>query len=84
MRVLVDIGHPAHVHFFKNTIWSLEKKGHQVMVVSRDKDVVIELLNAYRIPHTVLSKVKPGKINLFEEWFIREFKTFKIAQTIRS
>ncbi len=80
MRVLVDIGHPAHVHFFKNTIWSLEKKGHQVMVVSRDKDVVIELLNAYGIQHTVLSKVKPGKINLLEEWFIREFKTFKITQ----
>ncbi len=80
MRVLVDIGHPAHVHFFKNTIWSLEKKGHQVMVVSRDKDVVIELLNAYGIPHTILSKVKPGKSNLLEEWFIREFKTLKIAQ----
>lgn len=80
MRVLVDIGHPAHVHFFKNTIWNLEKKGHQVMVVSRDKDVVIELLNAYGIPHTVLSKVKPGKSNLLEEWFIREFKTFKITK----
>jgi predicted glycosyltransferase len=80
LRVLVDIGHPAHVHFFKNTIWNLEKKGHQIMVVSRDKDVVIELLDAYGIPHTVLSKVKPGKSNLIEEWFIREFKTFRIAQ----
>lgn len=83
MRVLVDIGHPAHVHFFKNTIWSLEKRGHQVMVVSRDKDVVIELLNAYGIPHTVLSKVKPGKGNLLEEWFIREFKTYKITQQFK-
>jgi predicted glycosyltransferase len=80
MRVLIDIGHPAHVHFFKNTIWDLEKKGHKVMVVSRDKDVVIELLNAYKIPHTVLSKVKSGKIHLFEEWFIREYKLFKIAK----
>jgi predicted glycosyltransferase len=41
LRVLIDIGHPAHVHFFKNTIWNLEKKGHKVMVVSRDKDVVV-------------------------------------------
>jgi predicted glycosyltransferase len=80
LRVLIDIGHPAHVHFFKNTIWNLEKKGHQTMVVSRDKDVVIELLDAYGIPHTVLSKVKPGKSHLLEELFIREFKTFKIAQ----
>jgi predicted glycosyltransferase len=80
LRVIVDIGHPAHVHFFKNTIWNLEKKGHQVMVVSRDKDVVIELLNAYNIPHTVLSKVKKGKIHLLEEWFIRESKLYKIAR----
>jgi len=80
LRVLVDIGHPAHVHFFKNTIWNLEKKGHQVMVISRDKDVVIDLLNAYGIPHIVLSKVKPGKSNLLEEWLIRESKTLKIAK----
>jgi predicted glycosyltransferase len=80
LRVLIDIGHPAHVHFFKNTIWNLEKKGHKVMVVSRDKDVVVELLNAYGIPHTVLSKVKPGKGHLLEEWFIREYKAFKITK----
>ena len=80
MRVLIDVGHPAHVHFFKNTIWSLEKKGHKVMVVSRDKDVVLELLKAYKIPHTVLSKVKPGKVHLLEELFIREYKLLKIAK----
>ena len=80
MRVVIDIGHPAHVHFFKNTIWNLEKKGHKVMVVSRDKDVVVELLNAYGIPHTVLSKVKPGKVHLIEEWFIREYKLLIISK----
>ncbi|HWR25277.1 MAG TPA: DUF354 domain-containing protein [Methanosarcina sp.] len=80
MRVIIDIGHPAHVHFFKNTIWNLEKKGHKVMVVSRDKDVVVNLLNAYKIPNTVLSKVKPGKAHLFEELLIREYKLLKIAK----
>jgi uncharacterized protein len=80
LRVIIDIGHPAHVHFFKNTIWNLEKKGHKVMVVSRDKDVVVELLNAYGIPHTVMSKVKPGKVHLIEEWFIREYKLFTISK----
>ena len=50
------------------------------MVVSRDKDVVIELLDAYKIPHTVLSKVKQGKVHLFEELFIRESKLYNIAR----
>jgi predicted glycosyltransferase len=80
LRVIVDIGHPAHVHFFKNTIWNLEKKGHKVMVVSRDKDVVVQLLNAYGIPHTVISKVKPGKIHLIEEMFVREYKLLQISK----
>ncbi|MDO9537119.1 MAG: hypothetical protein Q7J68_02245 [Thermoplasmata archaeon] len=45
MKVLFDMGHPAHVHLlqpgwlFKNTIWELEKQGHAVKVTARDKDV---------------------------------------------
>ena len=53
MKILFDMGHPAHVHFFKNTIWELEKKGHQVKVTARDKDVTIALLEAYGIAHVV-------------------------------
>jgi predicted glycosyltransferase len=44
MKVLIDIGHPAHVHFYKNTIKELEAKGHEVLVTARDKDVAINLL----------------------------------------
>ena len=66
--------------FLKTLSGILRKKDIKVMVVSRDKDVVVELLNAYGIPHTVLSKVKPGKAHLLEEWFIREFKTLKITK----
>lgn len=80
LRILVDIGHPAHVHFFKNALWNLEKEGHKVMVTSRDKDVVIELLNAYGIPHTVLSTVKQGKAHLLEEWVVRDVKLLNIAR----
>jgi hypothetical protein len=28
MNILVDIGHPAHMHFFKNFLWDMQKKGH--------------------------------------------------------
>jgi predicted glycosyltransferase len=29
MKVLIDIGHPAHVHFFRNAIRELEGRGHE-------------------------------------------------------
>lgn len=47
MRILVTIHHPAHVHFFKHFIWNMEKKGHQVLTCATDKDIVLNLLDAY-------------------------------------
>lgn len=53
MKVLIDIVHPAHVHFFRNLHAQLLEEGHDVLVVGRDKDVTLDLLEAYGIPHLV-------------------------------
>jgi hypothetical protein len=37
LKILIDIGHPAHVHFFRNAIRVLEGRGHDVKVTARDK-----------------------------------------------
>lgn len=55
MKVIITIQHPAHVHLFRNAIQELERDGHQVHVYARDKDISIELLNAYDIEHTRLA-----------------------------
>jgi len=46
--------HPAHVHLFKNCIWELQERNHNVYVFTRKKDVVIELLNHYKFQYIVL------------------------------
>lgn len=51
MRIIIDIGHPAHVHLFKNLIWNLEKKGHKITIPARDKDVTMLLLKAYKLEY---------------------------------
>lgn len=64
-RILLDIGHPGHVHYFRNAIRLLEQRGHKVAVVARDKEVTFNLLNAYGIPYTSRgtgSKGLPGKL----------------------
>ncbi|CAG0951503.1 MAG: DUF354 domain-containing protein [Candidatus Methanoperedens sp.] len=83
MKIMIDIGHPAHVHFFKNTIWALEKNGHEVMVTARDKDVAVDLLKAYNIPHIVLSSMGSGKIGLVKEWLIRDYKLLILAKKFK-
>ena len=50
MKIVVDINHPAHVHYFKNFIWEMEKQGHEILVTASEKDVSYKLLTAYKIP----------------------------------
>jgi uncharacterized protein len=47
MKILIDIGHPAHVHYFKNFIWEMEKKRHEFLITARDRKYVFDLLSAY-------------------------------------
>ena len=39
MKILIDINHPAHVHYFKNFIKIMEKKGHEFLIISRNKEI---------------------------------------------
>jgi len=80
LKILIDIGHPAHVHFFKNFIWEMKKGRHELVVTSRDKDVALSLLKAYGIEHTVIGKAGEGKFNLIREWIGRDWGVYSIAR----
>ena len=77
------MGHPAHVHFFRNAIKELHTRGHEVKVTARDKDVTLALLDAYGLE----CEVRPSgwrPLNLIQTTgFIkkraREFKADKLA-----
>lgn len=73
MRVLVDIGHAAHVHLFRNLIKELESRGHKVTVVSRGKPYVLSLLSYYQITNKCLSSPREGLVALFWEWLKRTY-----------
>lgn len=51
MRILIDIGHPAHVHYFKNFIKIMKDKGHEFLIIARDKEITFDLLKKYNIPY---------------------------------
>ncbi|MDB2293252.1 DUF354 domain-containing protein [Halorubrum ezzemoulense] len=53
MDILIGIGHPAHVHFYRNTIEELRSRGYEVGVVTKKRDLAVELLDAYDIEYTV-------------------------------
>ena len=59
MNILIDIGHPAHVHYFKNFIRMMQKNGHRFLIIARDKEITFDLLQKYDIPY--VSRGKGGK-----------------------
>jgi predicted glycosyltransferase len=62
MKILVDIGHPAHVHYFKNFIKKMKDKGLEFIITARDKEMTHYLLNKYNIDF--FSRGKGGNTSL--------------------
>lgn len=60
MRILIDVLHPKHVHFFRPLIRRWTEKGHTVKVATRNKDITHELLNLFHIPYICLSTQAKG------------------------
>lgn len=62
MKILIDIGHPAHVHYFRNFIRIMKKKGYEFLITARDKDITFNLLDKYNISYYNRGK---GRKSLF-------------------
>ena len=46
MRIIIDIGHPGHVHLFKHVAHKLVRDGAEVLFTARDKEFELDLLKA--------------------------------------
>jgi predicted glycosyltransferase len=65
MRILIDIGHPGHVHLFKNFAFKMIEKGHSILFTCTEKEYESYLLKHYGFNYVVLGKrfkSIPGKI----------------------
>lgn len=85
MKILIDINHPAHVHYFRNFIKLMEAKGHQFCVINRDSKMINQLLDYYGIEHIIRNK-RPEKKGTFSSmlnlmrmtlWCIRKSFLFR-------
>ncbi len=83
MKLIIDISHPAHYHFFKNAIAGFKKAGHSVLIVSREKDITLELLDSAGVEHVLLSKHKPGILGLAVEIWVHEKRLLREIKKFR-
>jgi uncharacterized protein len=83
MRFVVELLHPRHVHFFRYFIGEMQLRGHEFLVTARHKDCTLELLEAYGIPHVVLSRQKHGVLRLGLELAQRLAGLVSVARAFR-
>lgn len=82
MNILFDIGHPKDVNVFKNVIWKLQERGHEIKIVARAKENTKRVLEEYGFEYEVCRYYKtiPGKavgILMNDLWLYNKVKLFK-------
>lgn len=70
MKVLIDIGHPAHVHYFRNLISLLKERDYEIMVIARDRYPILDLLDTYGVAYYSRGKGSNTKIGKLIYLFI--------------
>jgi len=83
LKLLFDIGHPAHVHLFRNFITYLNNKKQDIYVVSRDKDITNLLLDHYGISYISLSSAKQGILLMLTELIFRNYQILRLHNRIK-
>ena len=82
-KILFDIGHPAHVHYFRNVIRQLELNGKDINIIARDKDVTLKLLDDYEIDYVSRGTGGLNFIGRILYWFKAVFIIFNTARKIK-
>lgn len=78
MNILIDIGHPGHVHLLKNVAVELEKHGHGVFYSVREIPVAKRLMDCYGMRYLDLGKKKDSlwgkaKTVISQDWKVWRF-----------
>ena len=65
MRYIFELNHPKHYYQFKYVMQALEREGHKILILARDKDVLLKVLEEEGVPYEVFgrhNKSMAGKI----------------------
>lgn len=79
MRILIDIGHPAHVYLFKNLAQEMQKNGHSFYFTVREGENETELLEELEFNYIRIGKKRRTKIGKIFGLLIFPWKILVLA-----
>ena len=73
MNILVQLAHPAHFHYYKNSIKQLQKDGHIVVLVLTTKDILETLVKdaGFEYTNIMVKSHKNSKIGYLYDMIVR-------------
>lgn len=80
MKIVVSMGHPAHVHYFKNFIWDMTEKGHEVLIMASEKEVAYSLLDNYGFKYSRLGRHNGSLIKKLIDIPLNDIKMYRKAK----
>jgi len=83
-NILIDLGHPAHVHLFRNAARLWMSQGNQVLFTALDREIILDLLKRYDLPYRVTYKRLGTKGVTPKELLLRSWTTWRIAREFKA
>ena len=84
MRILIDIGHPAQVHYFKNFIWLMRERGHEFLITARNRGITFDLLKAYGFDYVDRGRGSPRLLGKLLYLPKADFLLYDMARKFRA
>jgi predicted glycosyltransferase len=78
-NILIDLGHPGDVHLFRKAARTWQAQSHKILFTVLDREMIVDLVKAYQLPHRVTYKRHKGKLALMVEVILRTLHTYWIA-----
>ena len=83
LKILLGIGHPADVHFFKHFIAEMKSRGHDVFVAAREKEITCYLLEKYNIPYCRVASHHKTIGRKIIGYFLRWARKYQLCKRIK-
>lgn len=83
LKIVVDINHPSDVHYFKNFIWELERRGHEVLITASEKEMSYKLLDLYGFHYFRLGTYGVSLVEKLVKMPILDLKMYKAVKSFR-
>jgi predicted glycosyltransferase len=83
VRVLFDIVHPAHAHFYRHLHARLLREGHECHVLARNKEVTLQLLDDFGIPYETHGRPRRWRIGQAQELAARDLRLYRIGRRFK-